>query len=493
MPINILNYPGDPMSPSSATTSVATKKSSSKNHKPGLPKRNDLCPDLILEDIAISDLKLAKKSVRKQSEAQIRRIIRSVETFGVRDLPLVTGSFEIINGHILVEAARRLGLEKLTCIVAADLSDLEIRTLRIALNRCQERGEWDLLSLRNEFIFLEEHGVDLSVTGHEVAEIDSLLILDGAEPSGEDPDKLDEVPEPAEVTVTRQGDLWVLGDHRILCGNARNPDDLNALVANHTVSAVFSDHPYNVKISGHVTVANGKHPEFAEGSGEMNDAEYEEFLTITTGNMAKAIKPGGVLFLCIDWRHVEVLMRVARGLGLELLNVAVWAKYQAGMGSLYRSQHELVLVLKRPGAPHQNNVQLGKHGRHRSNLWRYAGASGGKSNALDDFAGHPTVKPVKLVRDAILDVTSPGDIVFDPFLGSGTSVLAAELCRRVCFGCEISPAYVDVAIRRWQGLTGFEAIHEQSGLSFEAVAEMRAAAGDIDGQMIVKQATKEAK
>jgi DNA modification methylase len=225
----------------------------------------------------------------------------------------------------------------------------------------------------------------------------------------------------------------------------------------------------------------------------MTDAEYEEFLTITTGNMAKAIKPGGVLFLCIDWRHVEVLMRVVRELGLELLNVAVWAKHQAGMGSLYRSQHELVLVLKRPGAAHQNNVQLGKFGRHRSNLWRYAGASGGKSNTLDDFAVHPTVKPVKLVRDAILDVTSPGDIVLDIFLGSGTSVLAAELCRRVCFGCEISPAYVDVAIRRWQELTGFEAIHEQSGLTFEAVAEMRAATGEVDGQMIGKQATKEAK
>ncbi|MEQ9037589.1 MAG: DNA modification methylase [Silicimonas sp.] len=493
MPINILNYPGDPKSPSLATKPVAVQKASPKVGKPGLPKRNDLCPPLKISEFSVADLKPAKKPVRKQSEKQIRRIMRSLEAFGVRDLPMVTGSLEIIDGHNLVEAARRLGLEKLTCIVAEDMSDVEIRTLRIALNRCQERGEWDLLNLKSEFIFLEEHGVDLTVTGNEVAEIDNFLILDGGEANGEDPDKLDEVPEPTEVTVTRKGDLWKLGDHRICCGNARNPDDQNVLVGNHTVSAVFSDPPYNVKISGHVTVANGKHPEFAEGSGEMSDAEYEEFLTVTTKNMAKAVKPGGILFLSIDWRHVEVLMRVVREIGLKLLNMAVWAKHQAGMGSFYRSQHELVLVLKRPGAPHQNNIQLGKYGRHRSNLWRYAGASGGKSNALDDFAAHPTTKPVKLVRDAILDVTSPGDIVLDPFLGSGTSVLAAELCRRVCFGCEISSAYVDVAIRRWQELTGFKAIHEQSGLTFEAVAEMRAAAGEIDGQLIAQQSNEEAK
>jgi DNA modification methylase len=215
----------------------------------------------------------------------------------------------------------------------------------------------------------------------------------------------------------------------------------------------------------------------------MTDAKYEDFLTITTGKMAKALKPGGILFLCIDWRHAEVLMRVLRTLGLELINQCVWGKDKAGMGSLYRSQYELVLVAKRPGAPHLNNVQLGVHGRNRSNLWRYAGATGGRKSEEDDFSLHPTVKPVRLVRDAILDVTAMGEVVLDPFLGSGTTILAAELSHRVCVGLEISPAYVDVAIGRWEKLTGLKAIHHGTGLTF---AELRAARGqaEVEGRAV---------
>jgi DNA modification methylase len=473
MSLNNSEYPSAAKSSQPANHSAAKKKVSNGS-KPELPKRNDLRPDMKIFEVALADIRPAKKQVRNPNEHQVIRVMRSIETFGVRALPLLTGSLEVIDGHVSCEAAKRLGMKSLKCLVAEDLTDREIRTLRIALNRCQERGEWDLANLKNEFVFLEEHGVDLTVTGFEIAEIDNVLLLDDDVTNEMTPDKLDKIPTPDPVTVTRPGDHWVMGDHRVFCGNARSQDDLKAVIGGQTVSAVFADHPFNTPISGHVTVASGKHPEFAEASGEMSDAEYEEFLNVTTGIMAGAIKPGGVLFLCIDWRHVEVLMRVVRTLGLELLNLAVWAKHQAGMGSLYRSQHELVLVVKRPGAPHQNNVQLGKHGRNRTNLWWYAGASGGKSTALDDFAVHPTVKPVKLVRDAILDVTSPGDIVLDPFLGSGSTVLAAELCRRVCFGIDISPAYVDVAVRRWQDLTGLLAIHEKTGLTFEAVAEARA-------------------
>jgi len=230
-----------------------------------------------------------------------------------------------------------------------------------------------------------------------------------------------------------------------------------------------------VPVSGHIRVGSGKFAEFAEASGEMTHVEYEDFLTITTSNMATALKPGGVLFLCIDWRHAEVLMRVVRTCGLDLLNMCVWGKERPGMGSLYRSQHELVLVAERPGASHRNNIQLGKHGRNRSNLWRYAGATGGRKAEQDDFSLHPTVKPVRLVRDAILDVTAMGEVVLDPFLGSGTTVLAAELSRRVCVGTEISPAYVDVAVRRWEKMTGLAAVHAFTGNTFAEMEENRAA------------------
>lgn len=235
-------------------------------------------------------------------------------------------------------------------------------------------------------------------------------------------------------------DLWLLEGHRLLCGNARNPDDLHRVIDALPISMVFTDPPYNVCVNGHVRVAKGKMPEFAEASGEMSEAEFKDFLLQTLGNAAAAVKAGGVLFTCMDWRHADVLMAVLSELGLDLLNICVWAKPNGGMGSLYRSRHEFVFVAKRPGAPHTNNIELGKHGRYRTNVWEYAGATGGRKSAEDDFSLHPSVKPVRLVRDAILDVTAIGEVVRDPFLGSGTAVLAAELARRICCGVEISPA-----------------------------------------------------
>ncbi len=202
----------------------------------------------------------------------------------------------------------------------------------------------------------------------------------------------------------------------------------------------------------------------------------------TLGNAAAMIKPGGVLFACMDWRHVGEMTEALNALGLELLNICVWVKTNPGMGSLYRSQHELVFVARRPGAGHQNNVQLGKHGRNRSNVWRYAGATGGTADADDDFNRHPTVKPIRLVMDALLDVTGPSDLVLDPFLGSGTTLLAAERTRRRCIGVEIEPRYVDLGIRRWQEMTGGQAIHAESGASFDSVAAATVQSGYEDGE-----------
>jgi len=481
---NKLALIGPDTEPDDAATEPAAK-ASGKGTEPAAvaPNKipNDLLPKVTVQTMPIKKLVSARHPVRKASNSQIARVARSIRSSGFRNPPLIGKDGEIIDGHIRVAAGSFLGLKEIPCILVEDLSEAEMRLLRVALNRIQERGDWDEPALKLELSYLLEFEPDLTVTGFEAPEIDRLIVLDDIGSEQTDPhDKLADLPDPDAAAVTLPGDLYHLGVHRVLCGNARSIDDVGRVLVDRQLSAVFTDHPFNLSIKKDISVGAGKFAEFAEGSGEMSDAGYEDFLLVTTRNMAKALKPGGVLFLCIDWRHVEVLMRVLRTLDLELINTCIWAKDKAGMGSLYRSQHEMVLVAKRPGAPHLNNVKLGIHGRNRSNVWRYAGATGGRKAEEDDFSLHPTVKPVRLVRDALLDVTAMGEVVLDPFLGSGTTVLAAELSKRVSAGIEISPAYVDVALGRWEKLTGLEAVHEETGLTFTELRKSRAFAVEGD-------------
>ncbi|NOD36627.1 MULTISPECIES: DNA methyltransferase [unclassified Ruegeria] len=465
----------------SGTDKLATGEVDGNQAETAAPKkpRNDLLPNFIVEITDLAKLAAPNHQVRKPSKSQVAQVARSIRSLGFRDPPLVGVDGEIIDGETRVEAARAVGLKEIPCIVVGDLSEQKIRLLRIALNRIQERGEWNEAALKLEMVYLLEFEPDLTVTGFEAPEIDRLVILDDVEAGEPDPlDKIAPLPKLDAQAVTRPGDAYHLGEHRVLCGNARDMMDVDRALAGRDLTAVFTDPPYNLSISKDLSVGGGKFAEFAEGSGEMSETDYEEFLTVVTSNMAEALKKGGVAFLCIDWRQAEVLMRVVRALGLELINTCVWAKDKPGMGSLYRSQHELVLVAKRPGAPHLNNVKLGIHGRNRSNVWRYAGATGGRKSEQDDFSVHPTVKPVLMVRDAILDVTAMGDVVLDPFLGSGTTLLAAEMSKRVCAGIEISPAYVDVAISRWEKLTGLHAMHEETGLPFHELWQSRVKGGE---------------
>lgn len=259
------------------------------------------------------------------------------------------------------------------------------------------------------------------------------------------------------------------------------PETVTALLDGELIDVVFTDGPFNVPISGHVSTVPGKHPEFAEASGEMSRAGYIAFLVETHGHAATFLKPGGVFYSCIDWRHVSEMTEALEATGLAIINMCIWVKSAPGMGGLYRSQHELVFVARRPGAAHTNNVQLGKYGRNRSNVWHYAGATGGETDDDDDFKRHPTVKPIRLVMDALLDVTVHSDVVCDPFLGSGTTLLAAERTRRRCVGVEIEPRYVDLAIRRWQAMTGGTAIHSEFGATFdETEPSVLGDAGSID-------------
>ena len=253
---------------------------------------------------------------------------------------------------------------------------------------------------------------------------------------------------------------------------------------------VISDLPYNVRIGGNVSgLGKKRHREFAMASGEMTEFEFKRFLIATISLFARWSADGSLHFIFMDWRHIADLLSAAREVDQQVINVCVWVKDNAGMGSLYRSQHEFVGVFRNGRGAHRNNVQLGRYGRNRSNVWHYAGANS-FSRASDEgnlLALHPTVKPVALVADAIMDCTSRNDVVLDGFLGSGTTVIAAQRTGRRCYGLEIDPIYVDTVVRRWQAFTRDEARHLPSGRSFR---EMEAEVQDNKCEKIKTVITK---
>ena len=440
--------------------------------------RNDISPDLIVEKIPIANLILAKHPVRKTSSRQIAKAKSSFSAYGVVRPILIASDKEIIDGHVVVEAARELGLKSVPCIRISHLDERQVRGLRIALNKIQETGTWDEPALKLELAYQLEFNTDLTVLGFEGPELDNLFEISVGAGDGPDPvDDVGQMPEPNAPAVAKLGDVWILGDHQIYCGNGRDIDSVLRLFGSRTADMVFTDPPFNVPVNGHVRVVTDRFEEFAEASGEMTPEEFTEFLSGFIVAVDQVTSVGTLIYCFMDWRHMEEMQGAIRTVGFELLNLCVWVKPNGGMGSFYRSRHELVFVIKKPGAPHTNNVELGRHGRYRTNVWEYAGATGGARDEADDFALHPTVKPVRLVEDAIRDGSALGQTVFDPFLGSGTTLLAAERTGRHCIGVEISPAYVDVAIRRWQDLTRRQAVHKASGQTF---AERAAALDDID-------------
>jgi DNA modification methylase len=344
-----------------------------------------------------------------------------------------------------------MGLIEVPTIILSGLSETQKRALRIADNKIALNAGWDLEILQQELGELAslDVDIDLTLTGFSTGEIDVILT------SADDPD--DEVIPPVPTKPrTKPGDIWILGDHRVGCGDGRDAGFLRRLIGDGAqVDAAFLDPPYNVRIGGHA-VSAGSHREFAMASGEMSEAEFRSFLSDTLGAAAHWSRDGAVHFVCMDWRHMDSVSAVGSKVYGELLNLCVWNKSNAGMGSLYRSKHELVFVYWVGTAPHHNMVELGRHGRNRTNVWDYASVNSMKGSRREDLTLHPTVKPTGLVADAIQDVTRRGDLVLDLFLGSGTTLLAAERTGRCFRGLDIDPAYVDVAIERWSVRTGLE-------------------------------------
>ena len=413
---------------------------------------------------------------RKHPEEQIVKLMASISHFGFALPVLVSEDNEIIAGEARIKAAMRLGMTEVPVIVAAHWSASDIRAYRLADNRLAELGKWDEEALSIELsAIIELDDTPIELLGWETAEID-MLLDDDARSSAVGNDPADEIPEPPEQPVSQLGDLWELRGHRLLCGSSLAPENWAMLLGDNVAAMVFIDPPYNVLVQGHVCgLGKVQHAEFAMASGEMSKPEFTVFLTRSIGTMLPHLKDGAVLDVCMDWRHMGELSAALEASSLGLLNLCVWNKTNGGMGSLYRSKHELVFVTKKGRGRHTNNVNLGRHGRYRTNVWDYAGVNSFGRNRMADLADHPTVKPIALVADAIRDVTYHGEIVLDGFAGSGTTILAAERTRRRCYAIEIEPRFVDVALRRWEKLTGAKAILAQSGETLAEVAAARTA------------------
>lgn len=441
-----------------------------------MPNARGVTPPLTTTQRPIRELRPDPRNPRIHSRKQIRQIAQSIEAFGFNVPVLIDAQNRVIAGHGRLKACELLGWTEVPSICLDHLSEAQVKAFLIADNKLTENATWDQRLLGESLLELSGQDLTFSLetTGFDMAEIDLLIEGLGETQPGEDP--ADEIPAPLPIAVTQPGDLWQLGPHRILCGNALEPEAYDLLMEGRQASIVFTDPPYNVPIDGHAGgLGKIHHRPFAMASGEMSSAEFTAFLNQTLNNLAAHASDGSLHFICMDWRHLGELLAAGTSAYAELKNLCIWVKDNAGMGSLYRSQHELVLVFKHGNGPHQNHVQLGQFGRYRSNVWRYAGVNSFGRTAEEGnlLELHPTVKPVALVADALKDASSRGDIVLDAFLGSGTTVLAAERTERICHGLELDPVYVDTALRRWERLTGREAIHVPSGLGFAALQAAR--------------------
>ena len=438
-------------------------------HAPARP-RNDLAPQLILVLVPTERLTPASRAARRRDQAQSEQIRNSVKRLGICRPILINGDFTIVEGHGIWEAAKELGIVEVPCIVIDHLDTSGQRVLSLALNRIGETGEWDTDALQAEFEDLMALGEDVVLAGFETAEIDALLLDCDAEAGGGEAEVM---PALGSVAVSRADDLWLLGDHRLLQGDARDPAGYARILDQGELARlVLTDPPYNVPNFGHVT-SDGRHREFAMANGEMSAEEYGAFNRDWMSTTALHLVDGGLISPFIDWRSIELMLACGRQLGLALINLVVWAKSNGGQGSLWRSQHELLPFFKKGDAPHVNNIELGRHGRWRSNVWTYPGASSLGSDARDGLAHHPTVKPRALLEDALLDVTDRGDIVLEPFAGSGSTLMAADTVGQICRAIEIDALYCDLTIQRWQQMTKLEARLSETGETFAQVRARR--------------------
>jgi len=423
---------------------------------------------------AVAELRPRENNPRTHSKKQIEQLARSITRFGFTNPILIDDDGYIIAGHGRVEAAKLVDMAEVPTLLLSGMTSAEVRAYVIADNKLAENAGWDRGLLKAEFQYLAEldFDFDLGLTGFELPEIDAFM---GEDSKAEREDPLDALPAPSQLpAVTRRGDIWQIGPHRLICEDSTQAETYVLLLGQERAAMVFADPPYNVPIAGHVSgLGKAKHREFAMAFGEMTSDEFTSFLATVFVLLAAVSKDGAMHFQCIDWRHAKEMLAAGGAAYSELKNICVWAKTNGGMGSLYRSAHELVFVWKAGQGAHVNNVELGKHGRYRTNVWTYAGANSFSSTREDDLASHPTVKPVTMIADAILDCSRRKDLILDPFAGSGTTLIAAHKTGRRGYGVEIDPAYCDLIVRRLTTVVKHAAILVGDERTFDEIAADR--------------------
>jgi len=424
-----------------------------------------LCPKLLQPD---------PSNPRIHPPGQIKKLQRSIERYGFLVPILVVGKERrIVAGHGCLQAALASGLSQVPVLRLEGLTEAKARAFGLAHNRLAEDSSWDDGLLAKVLRTLEQDGtLDIEDTGFSIPEID--IRFESLRAAGEEPTEAP-LPLPGSKAISKPGDVFKLGNHRLGCLDALKEESYRALLAGKRAQLVLTDPPYNLRareIGGRGAI---KHRNFVMAAGEMSQSQFTDFLSAVFRCLVHHSSDGSLHYFFMDWRHAYELLGASRAAYAELKAVCVWVKSNGGQGALYRSQHELVFVLKKGRGTHQNNVQLGRHGRNRTNVWHYTGMNdfsrkGDEGNLL---ALHPSVKPVKMLADAMLDASTRGALVLDPFIGSGSTLVAAERVGRYCFGMELDPLYLDVAIRRWQSYTGEKAIHAESGKEFDRLAARR--------------------
>ena len=415
--------------------------------------------NLKIEYADISLLKRYERNAKIHTKQQVAKLVQSMKTFGVVTPILVDKEYEVIAGHGRLDALKELGYAKVPILKLEHLTEVQDKAYRLADNRIAEDAEYDkqLLKIELEELSLSDEFV-ITDTGFNIAEVDEIIIDDYATEQNE-PDKADDINSLIDIPAkVKFGDLWTLGNHKILCGDALKPESYENLLKGEQASLIITDAPYNVKINGHAGgKGKTKHKEFAMASGEMSDSEFEKFVKGFMNNLKVFSTEGSLHYLFIDWRGLKIFLNAGAEYYSSLKNICIWNKLHGGMGSFYRSQYEAVCIFKNGMSPHINNVELGKNGRNRTNIWNHKGVSITNPKSLELLKLHPTVKPIGLLHEILLDASCVRDIVLDCFGGSGSTLLACERAKRKARVIEIEPHYCDITIARWENLTGKKA------------------------------------
>jgi len=425
----------------------------------------------------LADIKPNPKNPRTHSEKAILLLSSGIERWGFLNPIIVDEHGNIVAGHARYLAAKRLGLEYLPVIEARFVSEMDKLAYALADNKIVEFSGWDKTLLLKQLNFLFDNNYDLDITGFSVADLDFTI----GEPEKPLEAEQVELPDPAATAVSRLGDLWIIGPHRLLCGNSLEAASYDILLGSDRAHMVFADSPYNVRVDGHVSgLGKNKHREFEFASGEMSRPEFTSFLRSVFRNCVTYSVSGSIHYQCMDHRHQREMLDAYEGVYSEYKQLIVWTKGgQAGMGTFYRSAHELIYVFKSGKGEHTNNFGLGETGRYRTNVWDYLGANSFRKGRAEDLAAHPTVKPLALVMDAILDCSNRGEIILDPFSGSGTTLIAAHKTGRRGAAIEIDPLYVDTALARLAQASGLTPNHAD-GRTFDQVAADRRSNSEND-------------